>query len=109
MPVINLMLTEEQVARACAAIRREKRTDILRVLYVGRLSTFRNVDILLRAIASLKLPVRRIECTIVGDGLERENLEGQAIHLGVSNRVTFTGEVTLDQVLDYYEQANVLV
>jgi glycosyltransferase involved in cell wall biosynthesis len=103
------MLTAGQVARACAAVRREKHADMLRVLYVNRLSTSQHVDILLHAIASLRLPLRRIECAIVGDGPARENLQAQAIRLGLSNRVTFTGALNPDRILDYFEQANVLV
>ena len=109
IPFFTSMLTDEQIGRARLAASRKKRSDILRILYVGRLSTSKNVDVLLRAIALMKPPVRRVECAIVGEGPERANLEAQATQLGLSNRVTFTGGVSFDQVLDYYEQAHVLV
>ncbi len=109
IPFFTSMLTDEQIARARLAAGRKKRSDILRILYVGRLSTSKNVGVLLRAIALMKPPVRRVECAIVGEGPERANLEAQATQLGLSNRVAFTGGVGFEQVLDYYEQAHVLV
>lgn len=109
VPFFTSMLTNEQLARARAAACRERRTDILRVLFVGRLSKSKNVDVLLNALALLKSPDRRVECTIVGEGPERTNLEMLAAQLGLSDRVSFAGGVEFDRVLDYYEQSHMLV
>ncbi|MDB6121295.1 MAG: hypothetical protein JWQ71_288 [Pedosphaera sp.] len=109
IPFFTSMLTREQIVRARTAASRSKSPDILRIVYVGRLSSSKNVDVLLSAIASVKLAVRRVECTIIGEGPQRAALETQAVQFGLSNRVTFTGGLGLDKVLGYYEQAHVLV
>jgi glycosyltransferase involved in cell wall biosynthesis len=53
VPFFTSILSSDQVARARAAAAAPKFADGLRVLYVGRLSEAKNVDVLLRAIASL--------------------------------------------------------
>lgn len=57
-----------------------------RVVFVGRLSPEKGVDVLLRAMKE----VRGLECAIVGDGPERDRLERLAEELDLSN-VTFLG------------------
>lgn len=109
IPFFTSMLTEQQLERAKAAARREKRTDILRVLYVGRLSKSKNVDVLIRALAGVNAPSLRIECKVVGEGPERPNLEALTSQLGLRNRVNFAGGVEFDRVLNHYEQSDALV
>ena len=57
------------------------------VLFVGRLVGYKGVDTLLRALPGL--PVRAV---IVGDGPCRRSLEALSAELGVTDRVTFTGQ-----------------
>lgn len=63
------------------------------VIFVGRLIAEKGVDVLLRAVASIARDVPTIRCLIVGDGPERERLEGLALSLGLAERVTFLGRV----------------
>lgn len=57
-----------------------------RIVFVGRLSPEKGVDVLLRAMKE----VRGLECAIVGDGPQRDHLERLAEELDLSN-VTFLG------------------
>ena len=80
----------------------------LRVLYVGRLSPEKGVDVLLRAWSLLlhstfsrdaaanhsSLVTRHSSLTIVGDGPERPALESLAATLGISGRVEFAGALS---------------
>ena len=50
-----------------------------------------------------------MECVVAGDGKERDKLEALARALGIANRVTFTGGLDFDRVLDEYERAHILV
>ncbi len=82
--------------------------DKLVVLYVGRLSEVKGVDILLGAWALLPEDLQRTTgLWIVGDGPERQNLERQAHQAGISSSVVFTG--MRDNVVDYYHAADVFV
>jgi hypothetical protein len=103
------VMTAEQMTRARQAAGRKEINSPLRVLYVGRLSKAKNVDILLKALAALKHDGIRTMCTIVGHGPEREPLETLCTELDLSGEVEFTGGVEFERVLDFYEKSDVLV
>lgn len=72
------------------------------VLYVGRLAPKKGLKYLIKAMEDLDA-----ELTIVGDGSEREHLERLAAKSTVN--ISFEGEVSPDQVDDYYQSAGVFV
>lgn len=109
VPFFTTAMTANQLLRAQATARKKEFGSLLRVLYVGRLSASKNVDVLLSAIAALSSQQVRIEATIVGDGPERLALEAQATRLGLQDKTKFTGAVELEKVLDCYQMADVLV
>ena len=74
------------------------------VLFVGRLVPYKGVEVLLRA-----LPGLAVRAVIVGDGPCRASLEALAVELGVTDRVTFAGQVTDEARLDSYRTADVFV
>ncbi len=59
------------------------------VMFVGRLVKVKGVDLLLKAFARLNRPDAVL--VIVGDGPERKDLERLAAHLGIPDRIVFTG------------------
>jgi len=67
------------------------------VAYLGRLERYKNVDVLLRAIARLtpRFPELRLE--IIGRGADRARLERLASELSLGSRVHFHGFVTDDE------------
>ncbi|RZU49769.1 glycosyltransferase involved in cell wall biosynthesis [Krasilnikovia cinnamomea] len=73
--------------------------------YISSLAEYEGIDTLLRAYARLD---GRVALLIVGDGVERENLQQLAADLGASG-VHFTGQVPHDQVLRYYSLIDVFV
>jgi glycosyltransferase involved in cell wall biosynthesis len=64
-----------------------------RVVYVGRLERYKNVDVLLRAMARLSRRIPDAELTVVGEGSQRGQLERLAAELGLAGRTRFTGFV----------------
>jgi glycosyltransferase involved in cell wall biosynthesis len=105
IPFFTSVLTASDIARARRAAETRERKGPLRVLYVGRLSSSKNVDILLSAVA--RIP--EIRCTIVGSGPEETALQKQAAALGLMDRVAFAGGVGVGEVLGFYETSDVLV
>lgn len=81
----------------------------LRVLHVGRLSSAKNVDVLLAAAADLYKRGVDVECFVVGDGPNRSSLQTLARAVGMQERVTFTGALPFERVLPFYERCDVLV
>jgi glycosyltransferase involved in cell wall biosynthesis len=66
-------------------------------LFVSRLTALKRADLVIRALASASSTALR--CTIAGDGEERAPLERLAKDLGVTDRVTFAGRLTEDQLI----------
>ena len=78
-----------------------------RILFVGRVTGEKQIDVLLRALTLLPAELdAKVE--IVGGGDQKRNLEHLAVELGVADRVTFTGYVTDDELRDAYHRASVL-
>ena len=80
------------------------RTD--RLLFVGRLTRQKGVDLLLRALTLLPSTAA---LDVVGDGDERAALEALANELGVSQRVVWHGAQPGDALPAFYRRAMALV
>ncbi len=72
------------------------------VLFIGRLTPVKGVDILLRALQGTK-----IACVIVGDGPQRQQLQQLAASLGVDAQ--FTGVVTGDKKWELLARARAVI
>nr|WP_249419798.1 glycosyltransferase [Rhabdothermincola salaria] len=77
----------------------------LRVGYVGRLESFKGVDVAVRAVAA----VADAELVVVGDGPERGALVALADRSGVADRVRFRGPVDHDDLGAVYAALDVVV
>jgi len=62
-----------------------------RVVYVGRLERYKNVDVLIRAMARLAPRIPDIELVVIGEGGDRARLEAVAREAGMAERTRFTG------------------
>jgi glycosyltransferase involved in cell wall biosynthesis len=100
VPFFTSVLDRKQVERARRSADSRTPTNRPRVLFVGRLSRAKNVDVLLDALNGLP-------CTIVGDGPERAALEARAVRSG--GGAVFAGAVDFDRVLGFYETHDILV
>lgn len=109
VPFFTSVMDERQMARALAAAPRNWSSRPLEVLFVGRLSPDKNVDVILRALALLRRDADEIRVRIIGDGPVRPELMALTTSLGVNNIVSFEGAVPHRRVLDFYERAHVLV
>ena len=109
IPFFTSVMTRERLQRAAKAASKERPSTLLRVLFVGRLTAAKNVDILLEALSSLHAQGIAFACSIVGEGPEFGRLQAIADKLGISNFVRFTGGLDHDHVLEYMEDSDVLV
>jgi glycosyltransferase involved in cell wall biosynthesis len=104
-PFFNSALTAEHLARAKAAATRERERG--RLLFVGRLTQAKGVDVALQACAMLGKDGAAVRLDVAGEGPERERLEELAKRLGVAAK--FHGGVPFEEVLGLYEAADILV
>ncbi|MGE0596396.1 MAG: glycosyltransferase family 4 protein [Hyphomonadaceae bacterium] len=79
--------------------------------YVGVMGDQEGIDLLLLAAAQLVFTMGRsdIRFVLVGDGGARQDLEGQAVELGLGDFVTFTGRVSDQELKDLLSRADILV
>ena len=77
-----------------------------RLLYVGRLTRQKGVDLLLDALAQMD---HSVGLDIVGDGPERAALESRAAALGLADRIQWHGALRQPQLAPFYRRAAALV
>lgn len=65
-----------------------------RISYLGRLEPYKNVDVLIRAVARLAHRFPAIELVVIGEGSDRARLEAACERAGVGARVRFVGFVS---------------
>lgn len=82
--------------------------DGLRILHVGRAVRTKGLRDLVRAMAHLK-DRPDITLTSAGGGEELDPVRAEAAALGVSDRITFLGQVPKSRVMELYEDADAFV
>ncbi|MDE6626018.1 MAG: glycosyltransferase family 4 protein [Lachnospiraceae bacterium] len=78
------------------------------LLYVGRLSSEKNISELLTYLHKTENKEETV-LLLVGDGPEREALERQVKELQMESRVIFAGMVPFDNIEDYYALGDIFV
>lgn len=80
------------------------------VLYVGRLVSYKKVEILLEASKLVLDHFPEARLVVVGGGPESESLRSLASKLGIKDHVTFTGTLKSEKdVAGYYKQSSIFV
>ncbi len=77
-----------------------------RILFVGRVTGEKHIDVLLKAISLLPAGLDA-KLEIVGGGDQFKNLQHMAEQLGIADRVTFSGYVTDEELRQAYTRATV--
>ena len=72
-------------------------------LYVGRLVSYKNVDVIIKALAKA-YDGKKFALHIVGSGAEKEKLQLLAAELGVGQNVVFHGQVSREKVFELMKQ-----
>ncbi len=75
------------------------------IVSVGRLVPWKGFDMVIEMM--LDLPEWKL--IIIGDGPERQNLKSQILDLKLQDRVTLTGAISREKVLEYLNRATVFV
>jgi colanic acid/amylovoran biosynthesis glycosyltransferase len=81
----------------------------LRLINVARLAPVKAQDILLEALAKLRVQGISFVCRIIGEGPLRQELEGQAHALGIQEDVRFLGACQESEVRQQYDWSQVVV
>jgi len=76
------------------------------VISIGRLAAEKNWGTFLRAAAEVYREHPALRVVLIGDGSQREELEDLVNELGMTERVTFTGELPFDDIPAYLKAAD---
>ena len=104
----TLLSREERTKRRAAlGITEEQKV----LVSVGRLAKEKNLEEILNYFQKLtkEEPVSKLKLLIVGDGPDRERLEGLVKILELQEKVIFTGMVAPEEVAAYYQLGDVFV
>jgi len=77
----------------------------LRLLFVGRLVYYKGIDVLLKALSLAP----EANLRIIGDGVDRGQLEALSTQLGVASRTQFVGPVADHELVKAFMDADVFV
>ena len=79
------------------------------ILMVGRLVAGKGIELVLEALALVRVRVPGVTLTIIGQGPEEDTLRESAAALGLSDSVRFEGPVAQDRLPTFYRRAGVFV
>ncbi len=86
-----------------------KQDDVFRILFVGKLVSWKGCYTLLYAAKALLPDIPNLELLFVGQGAQRQGLEQAAGLLGIKDREKFTGFLKYDVLPDIYAQSDAFV
>lgn len=87
----------------------KRKTDGHTVITVSRLVYKNGIDTLISAVAEVKKTIPDIQCMIIGDGAERNNLELKIRNLKLEHNIKLFGHVPHDDIPQYLAMADVFV
>jgi glycosyltransferase involved in cell wall biosynthesis len=84
-----------------------RRDEELRIATAARLAPEKSLDVLLRAVASLRRSGIAARVTIMGEGSQRDSLARLARDLGLGSHARFTGHLARDELARELQDAHV--
>ena len=88
---------------------RTQQSDVPLILSVGRFCEKKGFPYLLQACHTLKQVGVPFRCAIVGYGPLEKSIRHQISVLGLNEQITLVGKLTQDQLIEYYQQADIFV
>jgi glycosyltransferase involved in cell wall biosynthesis len=79
------------------------------ILFVGRLSQEKGVDILLRGLSEAITTLPKLTLTIIGSGPQENKLKKLSSELSIDKHVMFLGNIEHDKLASHYKEASVVI
>ena len=106
--VLTNSIDYELFSRAKAK-KRKKSFDTIRLLYFGRVSFEKRIDVALEALFLLRKKHPHVELSIIGSGPAEESLKKQVRELGIEKNVHFPGAFCGKALVERVKQHNILI
>lgn len=82
---------------------------LITILFSGRITPEKRLDILIDSLSLLKLKDFKFRCFVIGDGIDQYEIEKQANLLELGNDIEFVGAKYQEECYPYFEQADLFV
>ena len=79
------------------------------LLFIAELTKEKGCNTLLKAFFKVSKILPNIKLIIIGDGPERINLINQAKKLNIIRKISFTGNVKREKLINFYKSTNILI
>jgi glycosyltransferase involved in cell wall biosynthesis len=109
VPFFTSMMTSDQVRRSVEVARGKRLGTPIEILYIGRLSGLKGVDVLLRAARLISNQGVAFRLSVIGDGPEADQLKKLAAELNLGESAVFTGALPYNEVMTWYQKGHILV
>jgi glycosyltransferase involved in cell wall biosynthesis len=109
IPFFTSILTDDLIEKSKVSSQEKNLHDPLRILFVGRLSKSKNVGSLIKAVHTLIGKGINIDCKIIGQGDQLETLLSLVYDLELTPVIKFLGGLKFEEVINFYEWADILV
>jgi len=104
-----ILVPEEYSIEVPSSIRWKPSSRPRKILYVGSLRRYKNVDILLYAFKILNTKWKDLRLVIVGEGQEKKRLLNLAFKLKIQDQITWKGRLSYNELLQEYSEASAVV
>lgn len=104
-----VVIPEELSISIPPSIKWNPSTSEKRILHVGALRAYKNVDALIYAFKILSVRRKDVRLILIGEGPEEERLQKLAQKLGVDELITWRKGLEYDELLQEYAKASVVV
>lgn len=79
------------------------------IITVGRLTKFKEIDKIIEMIKALSNRKIVAKLVIIGEGEEKKNLINLSRELKLSKKIKFTGQISDDDLIHYYQESKILI
>lgn len=80
-----------------------------KILYVGKLSWYKGIEYLIKAMEIVTKTTRNVQLIIVGHGPQRDKLSSLVKEIGLKNYIFFAGSVPEESLYEYYQTTDLLI
>jgi glycosyltransferase involved in cell wall biosynthesis len=104
-----ILIPEEYSLTFPAHLQWKPATQTRRLLFVGALTKYKNVDKLIRALKILNLKRKDVELIIIGDGPEKQRLMELGLELDIYDKITWKHGLSYNELWQEYATASAVV
>lgn len=91
-------------------LKKRRKQDVIQFIAIGDLVQRKGFDILIETFHEIKREgIKNIQLTIVGDGVEKENLYRLRKQLSLNEEVTFAGQASQQKVAELLQKSDIFV